>query len=199
MEIQNQAKPWHDASDLALAEQAQSASHDAFDELMRRYKHPVVNFVYRMLGNAEDADDVAQEVFVRAHRHLGDYLTHARRVGPSAKFSTWIFALARNAAIDRLRWRQRHPAESMDALPDFPAQSVLGVAEQVSAKEVGEHIATAVADLPEDQRTALVLSEYHGLSYAEISEIMSCSAKSVEARLYRAKYALRRRLRFLLE
>jgi RNA polymerase sigma-70 factor (ECF subfamily) len=87
----------------------------------------------------------------------------------------------------------------MDALPDFPAQSVLGVAEQVSAKEVGEHIATAVADLPEDQRTALVLSEYHGLSYAEISEIMSCSAKSVEARLYRAKYALRRRLRFLLE
>src|SRR5438105_15803064 len=95
-------------TDFQIVERIQSGDSDAFDELMRRYKRPVVNFVYRMLGNASDADDVAQEVFVRVYQNIGAYK-------PTSKFSTWLFALARNAAIDRIRWRERHPAESLDA------------------------------------------------------------------------------------
>ena len=158
----------------------------AFAELLIRYQRPVLNFVYRMLGDVTEAEDVAQEVFVRAYRHFGEY-------DPSRKLSTWLFALARNAAIDRLRYRQRHPTEPLDAAPEPAA-----VSNEVANRELGEQISTAIQSLPEDQRTAVVLAEYHGLSYAEIAEIMDCSVKSVESRLYRAKAHLREKLRGFL-
>ena len=180
----------HEQSDSEIIRQIQSGDTDAFDELMRRYKRLVVNFVYRVLGSAADADDVAQEVFVRVYRNLDIYR-------PETKFSTWLFALARNAAIDHLRWRKRHPTESIAVSPQLAAVS--GTADEVSAREIGGQIATAVAKLPEDQRTALVLAEYHGLSYAEIAAVMRCSEKSVESRLYRAKQTLRGLLRHLME
>jgi RNA polymerase sigma-70 factor, ECF subfamily len=180
----------HELTDFQVVERIQSGDNDAFDELMRRYKRPVVNFIYRMLGDASEADDVAQEVFVRVYQHIGEFT-------PRAKFSTWLFALAHNAALDRSRWRKRHPTESLDSVPE--AATATSVADQTHINEVGKHIATAVAALPEDQRTAIVLAEYQGMSYAEIAAIMRCSEKSVESRLYRAKQTLRERLRFLLE
>jgi RNA polymerase sigma-70 factor (ECF subfamily) len=180
----------YEEPDSILIERLQAGADAAFDELMRRYKRPVVSFVCRMLGDADAADDVAQEVFVRVYRNIGDYR-------PRTKFSTWLFALARNAAIDHLRWRKRHPTESLDAGVPIPASST--VATEVAAREVGDHIAVAVAKLPEDQKTALILSEYHGMTYGEIAQIMHCSEKSVESRLYRAKQILRERLKFLME
>jgi RNA polymerase sigma-70 factor (ECF subfamily) len=180
----------HEQPDSELVRQIQSGDAAAFDELMRRYKHPVVNFVFRMLGNAGDADDVAQDVFVRVYQKLDTYR-------PETKFSTWLFALARNAAIDHLRWRARHPTESIESAPEISTTS--GTAEAVNAREIGALISAAVAKLPEDQRTALVLSEYQGMSHAEVGAIMRCSAKSVESRLYRAKQTLREGLRPLLE
>jgi RNA polymerase sigma-70 factor (ECF subfamily) len=180
----------HEQPDSELVRQIQSGEAAAFDELMRRYKHPVVNFVFRMLGNAADADDVAQDVFVRVHQKLNTYR-------PATKFSTWLFALARNAAIDHLRWRARHPVESMESAPEISASS--GTVEAVDAREIGALISAEVAKLPEDQRTALVLSEYQGMSHAEIGAIMRCSEKSVESRLYRARQTLREGLRPLLE
>jgi len=180
----------HEQPDSEVIRQIQSGDDSAFDELMGRYKRSVVNFIFRMLGNAEDADDVAQEVFVRVHRKLDTYR-------PETKFSTWLFALARNASIDHLRWRARHPTESIE--PESPLPAVTGTAEEVEAHEIGRLIAVAVAKLPEEQRTALVLAEYQGMSYAEIAAVMRCSEKSVESRVYRAKQTLRRGLRPLLE
>jgi RNA polymerase sigma-70 factor, ECF subfamily len=180
----------HEQPDSELVRQIQSGDSAAFDELMRRYKRPVVNFVYRMLGNAADADDVTQEVFVRVYQNLDGYRLET-------KFSTWLFALARNAAIDHLRWRARHRTESIESASQFAAPS--GTADVVATREIGEEIAAAVAKLPQDQRTALVLSEYHGFSYADIADVMRCSEKSVESRLYRAKQTLRVSLHHLLE
>jgi RNA polymerase sigma-70 factor (ECF subfamily) len=180
----------HEQPDSEIVRQARSGDAAAFDELMRRYKRPVLNFIFRMLNNAEDADDVAQDVFVRVYQNLDIYR-------PETKFSTWLFALARNAAIDRIRWRGRHQTESIESAPEIIASS--GTAEEVHAHEVGDQIAAAVAKLPEDQKTAIVLSEYHGMSYAEIAGVMHCSEKSVESRLYRAKQTLRASLRHLLE
>ena len=157
---------------------------------MRRYKHPVVNFIFRMLNNAADADDVAQDVFVRVYQNLDTYRTEM-------KFSTWLFALARNAAIDRIRWRSRHQAESIESVPEIVAAS--GTAEDVRAREIGAQIAAAVAKLPEDQKTAIILSEYQGMSGAEVAAVMRCSEKSVESRLYRARQTLRTALHHLLE
>ena len=180
----------HEQPDSEIVRQIRSGDDSAFDELIRRYKRPVVNFVYRVLGNAADADDVAQDVFVRVYQNLDTYRAET-------KFSTWLFALARNAAIDRLRWRERHPTETIESTTELAATS--GTAEDVAASEMSNQIAAAVAKLPEDQRTALVLAEYHDLSYAEIAKVMRCSEKSVESRLYRAKQTLRGWLRYLID
>jgi len=158
----------------------------AFEDLLARYRRPVLNFVYRLLGDAAEAEDVAQEVFVRAYRHFGE-------LDPRREASPWLFTLARNAAIDRLRYRQRHPTEPLDSAPE-PAS----VSREVETRELGDQIAAAIQSLPEDQRTAVVLAEYHSLSYAEIAEIIDCSVKSVESRLYRAKATLREKLRGFL-
>ena len=169
--------------DDQLLEQLRAGDEAALTELMRRYRYPIVNFCYRLLGNAGDADDVAQETFVRC------YQTRCR-LRSGAKLSTWLFTIARNLCLDRLRYRKRHPTEALENVPEPVA-----ISNEVGNREIGAAIAAAVAQLPEDQRTALVLAEYQGLSYAEIAEIMKCSGKSVEARLYRAKQTLRDRLR----
>lgn len=156
-----------------------------FDEVLQRYQRPVLNFAYRLLGDATEAEDVAQDVFVRVHQHWDDY-------DPRQKFSTWLFAIARHACLDRLRSRRRRPEVPLASAPEPTVSS-----REVELNETGRLIAAAVAELPEDQRTALVLAEYHGMSYAEIAAVMNCSAKSVESRLYRAKQTLRQRLNIL--
>jgi len=183
-------QPFNENSDSELVQRIQSGDDTAFDELMRRYKHPIINFVYRMLGNADDADDIAQEVFFRAYQNLETYR-------PEMKFSPWLFALARHAAIDHLRWRKRHPTESIESTVEFAAPA--STTDEVAARELDEAIASALYKLPEDQRTAIVLAEYHNLSYAEIAGVMHCSEKSVESRLYRAKQSLRVLLRHRLQ
>jgi len=173
--------PVNEPTDSELVQRLQRGEETAFDDLMGRYKRPVLNFCYRMIG--DEAEDVAQEVFVAVYQRIGDYRLRGR-------FSTWLFALARNACIDRLRYRKRHPTEPLEGIPE--------PAELKAYDDIGEHIAAAIAELPEEQRTAIVLAEYHGLSYAEIATVMKCSEKSVESRLYRAKRTLRQRLTHLL-
>jgi len=176
-----------DDPDSGLADRIQSGDDAALTELMDRYKRPILNFVYRLLGNASEADDVAQEVFVRVYQNIRKFRPGA------ARFSTWLFQIARNAAIDHLRKRARRREEPLDNIaPAAPASRA------VEANEIGGRITAVVSELPEDQRTAFVLAEYHGKSYAEIAEIMSCSEKSVESRLYRAKQFLRKQLEDLL-
>ncbi|MCG3150122.1 MAG: ECF RNA polymerase sigma factor SigW [Verrucomicrobiae bacterium] len=173
----------HEQSDSQLIVRLQADAEPALDELMRRYKHPVINFCYRLLGNATDADDIAQETFVRLYQNRA-------KLDPAKKLTTWLFAVARNLCLDRLRYRHRHPTEPLDTAPDHIAPATVD-------KELGEQIAAAVAQLPEDQRTALILAEYHGQSYAEIAAVLKSTEKSVESRLYRAKQTLREKLRRL--
>ena len=154
------------AVDEQLLEQLRVGDEAALVELMQRYRHPIVNFCYRLLGNAGDADDVAQETFVRCYQAR-------QRLRPGAKLSTWVFAIARNLCLDRLRYRKRHPTEALETAPE-----PVTISNEVGNREIGAAIAAAVAQLPEDQRTVIVLAEYHGLSYAEVAAIMNCSSKS---------------------
>jgi RNA polymerase sigma-70 factor (ECF subfamily) len=184
-------------NDWSLVEQIKAGDNQAFDELMDRYKRPILSFVYRMIGDAVEAEDVAQDVFVRAYRSICTSRVHET----AGQFSTWLFQVARNAALDCLRRRKRHPTQSLTALDDS-GENVPGTGrtahEESAVKEIGEQIAAAVALLPEDQRTAFVLAEYNDLAHAEIAEIMKCSVKSVESRLYRAKQFLSDKLGDLL-
>lgn len=186
--------PAVEPTDIELVVRIQAGDDAAFDVLMGRYKRPVLSFVYRMTGEPDASEDIAQEVFVRVYRHIGTYK-------PRGKFTTWMFQLAHNAAVDHLRWRKRHPSESLDddSKTSSTAAASHDVVRDVAIGEIGEQVAAAVALLPDDQRTVLVLAEYHGLSYADIAETMKCTIKSVEARLYRAKLTLRERLHHFYE
>ena len=161
---------------------------------MARYKRPIMNFVYRLIGDATEAEDIAIDIFVKAHRALtgGGY-----RRG-RAEVSTWLFQIARNAALDFLRHKQRHPTETLPEIDERVAPGKTA-AQEMSAQETSAQIAAAVAELPEDQRTALILAEYEDRSQTEIAAIMKSSTKSVEARLYRARQFLRHRLAALLD
>jgi len=186
-----------ESTDWSLAAQVAAGDDAAFDALMARYKRPVLNFVYRLLGNAADAEDVAQDVFVRAYRSI----RQGNLQRTAGQFSTWLFQIARHAALDALRWRRRHPAESLAALEDegaaAPAAGPAADAE-AAARETGARVAAAVARLPEEQRAALVLSVYEDLPQVEIAAVMHSSVRAVEGRIRRARRSLRRELADLL-
>ena len=178
-----------DGSELDLVRRARDGDEAAFASLVDRFGKPVLNFVFRMTGDAAEAEDVAQDSFVRAWRHLADF-----DAGRSA-FSTWLFQIARNAALDRLRARRRRPVEPLDAAMVDAASPAPGPDAVAGRNELGAAIAAAVAELPEEQRTAFVLAEYHGQSMREIAAVMESSEKAVENRLYRARQFLREKLR----
>lgn len=174
--------------------------HDAaLNDLMARHAEKLFNYLNRSLQNEEDAADLAQEAFVRVYQNRS-------RFDPKQKFSTWLYAIASNLVKDRFRWRTRHPQVSIDAesaeghsslgdtLSD-PKASPMDVAQQ---EERSETVRKAVASLPEDLRTPLILAEYEEKSQAEIAEILGCSIKAVETRIYRARQRLRKDLSSLL-
>ncbi len=154
-------------------------------------------FIFRIVGNAAESEDLAQEVFVRVYRKRALYR-------PGAKFSTWCFSIAANQARNRLRWWRRRPALSLDAWAQSGGDSAdeSGPGSAPSAQAVrGEQVAAvrgAVAALPLDLRTALVLFEYEGQSMADIAEELGCTVKAIESRLSRARARLKGALRGVL-
>jgi RNA polymerase sigma-70 factor (ECF subfamily) len=183
-------------SDREILKELRLGTERALDLIMLHYKQPIINFVYRMTGDPGEAEDIAQEVFIKAYRSMCD----SKFREDTASVSAWLFRVARNAAIDRLRKVKRRPTSSLEEAGE--ANKVQGAggtaADEAIARETDREVAAAVAGLPEDQRTAVILAEYEGLSCAEIAVIMKCSVKSVESRLYRARRHLRKKLSHLL-
>jgi RNA polymerase sigma-70 factor, ECF subfamily len=184
-----------DREEMARLNAGQDA---ALNSLMDRHSERLFHYLVRQLNNESDAADLAQETFVRVYHHRA-------RFDPTQKFSTWLYAIATNLLRDRFRWHQRHPQVSLDAehegagsildtLPDGAASA----SEQMAAEERAVEVRAAIESLPDELRTPLILSEYEGLSHAEISAVLSCSVKAVETRLYRARNHLRKRLAGML-
>jgi RNA polymerase sigma-70 factor (ECF subfamily) len=172
--------------DQATVERAQRGDASALAELLQRYREPVHAFAHRLLNGHLNAEDVAQEAFVRAFQNLDRF-----RFGRGARFSTWLFQLARHAALDELRRQKRRPEVGLDDLPREAPATGPDAAQQLMHRELGEAIAQAVARLPEDQRTALVLTEYHAQCATEVAGVLNCSVRSAEARLFRARQTVR--------
>lgn len=177
-----------------------SAGHDAgLNDLMERHSLRLFHYLLRTLQSEEDATDLGQETFLRVYQHRAEFDGERR-------FTTWLYTIASNLARDRLRWRSRHPAVSLDAESPDAGQSLRDALpdggtdprDRAEAKERGEFVRQAVAKLPEELRLPLVLAEYEGLSHAEIGAVLSCTAKAVEMRIYRARHDLRRLLTPLL-
>ena len=178
-----------------------AAGHEAaLNELMDRHAERLFQYLVRSLQNEDDANDLAQETFVRVYQNR-------KKFDASKKFSTWLYAIASNLVRTRYRWRTRHPQLSLDAVNEatgndfsetLPEQKP-SPSENAQAEERAVAVRRAVAQLPEQLRTPLILSEYEEKSHAEIGAILKCSAKAVEVRIYRARQQLRESLSGLLE
>ncbi len=177
-----------------------AAGHDAaLNELMERHGTRLFHYLVRQLSNETDAADLAQETFVRVYQNRARY-------DAGHKFSTWLYTIATNLIRDRFRWHKRHPEVSVDAekdetgsmldtMPDAEASP----SEQIASAERAAEVRKGIEELPEDLRTALILSEYEGLAHAEIGAVLNCTAKAVENRLYRARNLLRQSLAGILQ
>jgi RNA polymerase sigma-70 factor (ECF subfamily) len=167
--------------------------HDpALNDLMERHATPLFQFLCRMLNNEADANDLAQEAFVRVFRARDSYR-------PEQRFSTWLFTIAANLARNQIRWRSRHPNVSLNAetdqaghtLGDALTSDSLAPAEQALRDERAAGVRAAVEALPADLREAIVLCEWEDLTMAEAAAIAQTTPKAIESRLYRARQILR--------
>lgn len=172
-------------TDEVLAQALSGGEDRALDTLMQRWQVPLRSFLYRYVQNEADALDLAQETFVRIYRHRANYREGAR-------FSTWMFQIALNLARDHARRRGRRPMVALDAAPEAISEGDPR-ADSLNA-ERARAVRTAIADLPESLREAVLLFEYEHKSHAEIAAIVGATAKAVETRLHRAREQLRKGL-----
>ena len=165
------------------------------NELMARWRQPLANYLARFCGNEATALDLAQETFVRVYESRARY--DAR-----GKFATWLYTIAGNLARNAHRWQQRHPTASLDAPTDenggtlatHLADAAPAPDAKAEARERASAVRAAISELPEDQRTVVLMSEYEDLPHADVAAVLGCTAKAVETRLYRARQTLREKL-----
>jgi RNA polymerase sigma-70 factor, ECF subfamily len=189
-----------DVSDLSLVRRVQHGDKGAFDALVLKYQHKLVKLVMRYVRNPAEAEDIAQEAFIKAYRALPGFR------GDSA-FYTWLYRIAINTAKNAVVSRERSPVEynldrnSHDESSDMQghmkdAETPEGL---VLTDEIRSIVNAAIEALPEDLRTAIVLRELEGLSYEEIAAAMDCPVGTVRSRIFRAREAIDRQLREVFE
>jgi RNA polymerase sigma-70 factor, ECF subfamily len=179
-------------TDEELVARSISGDNDSFNELILRWERPIYALAYRTIGREEDARDVCQETFLRAFRALPGFRGQA-------KFSSWLYRIALNLCRDWVRRERRtpvvQPPEDMDlmelAAAREPSESIEDL---VARKAMTKAVERAMALLPEEQRTAIVLKEYHGLTFQEIADLVGCPLSTVKTRLYQGLTVLRREL-----
>ncbi|MDE3067427.1 MAG: sigma-70 family RNA polymerase sigma factor, partial [Verrucomicrobiota bacterium] len=183
--------------DAALMLRVKRGDREAFAMLVDKYKQPAINFICRSLRDETEAEDLAQTVFLQIYKSR-------RRYRQTAKFSTWLFTIARNLCLNELRRRSRHPAEPLDAphpeheeLPgrQFEDKRRVSPTEELLHGELVEKIEAALAGLPESQRSALLLCRQEELSYEEIAEILGCSLSATKSLIHRGRETLKEKLK----
>lgn len=169
----------------------------AFKELVELYQRPIINFIVRFIGDKNEAEDIAQEVFLRVFKAAKD-------CRPKSKFKTWLFKIAANLCLNEIRDNKNRP-QFIDLL-ELDEAGFLAVAPDTYSpvkvlenKQLTDIIRKAITTLPEKQRIALLLQKYNGFSYEETSQIMGCSVSSVESLIQRARQNMKKMLTHYLE
>ncbi len=196
----DKSNPYLSDPDVRLMLEFQEGNKASFEDLMRKYFPRLVNFIYRYVGSREMAEDLTQEVFIRVYKSVANYK-------PQSKFQTWVFTIARNLSLNQLK-RNKHKAVSLDAtfssdegelkrqVEDTRSESP---DEDILRRERSAVVKSAISDLPENQRVAVLLRRYEQFSYAEIADTMNVSVKAVKSLLSRAKESLRVKLSAWIE
>jgi RNA polymerase sigma-70 factor (ECF subfamily) len=183
-------------SDVQLMLDVKAGDEQSFELLLQRYRTPLVNFLYRMVRAREEAEDLAQEVFLRVYRARKDYV-------PSAKFTTWLFRIATNLALNSVR-DNRHQrmeisldapvtvdSEDGDEKPLDIAEKHPNIEQHLVEEERKKMIRHSIDKLPEKQRAAVLLHKYQELDYGDIAKILECSESALKSLLFRAYETLR--------
>jgi RNA polymerase sigma-70 factor (ECF subfamily) len=188
--------------DIALVQRAKQGDVDAFARLAAQYKDKIYNYVARLCGDAPEAEDLTQEVFIRAFVAM-------RRFRGTATFQTWLYKIATNMALDALRRRRRAgpPAVSLDAPIETDESSLQRELadtsgdphETAAARELQHEVQQGISALSEKLRVVIVLFDIQGLSYEEIAEVLGVPLGTVKSRLFNARMALRQRLMRYME
>lgn len=179
-------------TDEELVARSMGGDTDSFNELILRWERPIFALAYRVIGREEDARDVCQETFLRAFRALKGFRGQA-------KFSSWIYRIALNLCRDWVRRQRRTPIDQVPEdvdLSDLAAERepTESIEDLVARRDLTRAVERVMARLPEDQRTAIILKEYHGLTFQEIAELLGCPLSTVKTRLYQGLTVLRREL-----
>lgn len=174
-------------SDQELMRIVQEGDYSPASEIYDRYSGRIYNFAFRFLRNSEAAEDATQEVFVKM-------LKHASQFHGDAKLSTWLFSITANWCRDYLRKADNRTKESDEVLLTLPAPSELAPDRTLEKRENEQMVRKALAALTPEQREAILLSRYQGLSYAEIAKIAGCSEGAVKTRVFRAMETLKKTL-----
>jgi RNA polymerase sigma-70 factor (ECF subfamily) len=165
--------------DRVAIERCRKGDLEAFGTLIDRYERPVYRAVLHMVGNAEDAREICQQVFMKAFEHLSSY-------DPNRKFFSWIYRVAINESINHLK--SRHPSEPLN---DRMAYQHLNPAERYEVTEQRDHLQKAVMGLDENYRAVVILRHYLHLSYREMADVLNVPEKMVKSRLFTARQLLR--------
>ena len=179
-------------TDEELVTRSRGGDLDSFNQLILRWERPIYALAYRVIGREDDARDVCQETFLRAFRALPGFKGEA-------KFSSWVYRIALNLCRDWIRRQRRAPVvqlpEDVDPLEiaanSEPSESIEDL---VARRELSAIVERAMALLPEEQRTAIILKEYHGMTFQEIADLQGCPLSTVKTRLYQGLTVVRRHL-----
>jgi RNA polymerase sigma-70 factor (ECF subfamily) len=178
IEVLNEEQIW--------LEQARRGDQTAFGKLIEAYQRPVYNLAYRMLNNSGEAEEAAQEAFIRAYTRLHTY-------NPDLKFSTWMLSITSNYCIDLIRKRRALLLSIDEPLPPHPAlmsDGQKGPEAQMEMSEQQDMVQSLLQELPEDYRQTVVLRYWHEMSYEEIAEMMDTTVSAIKSRLFRARRLL---------
>jgi RNA polymerase sigma-70 factor (ECF subfamily) len=179
-------------TDEELVARSRDGDVDSFNQLILRWERPIYALAYRVIGREEDARDVCQETFLRAYRALPGFKGQA-------KFSSWVYRIALNLCRDWIRRQRRAPVvqlpEDVDPM-DLAADSgpVESIETLVARRELSGLVEEAMTHLSEEQRTAIILKEYHGMTFQEIADLQGCPLSTVKTRLYQGLSVLRKQL-----
>ncbi len=189
------------ARDIAWMARLKTGDTAALQNLIEAHQQRIIGTVTKMLGDEAEAEDVAQQVFIRVWKSAGRY-------EPTAKFTTWLYKITRNLVFNELRRRKRHTAQSLDRplgsddddrAPQIADPSVKAPDTALLDAEMQAAIQSAIDSLPETQRLAIILRRYDDVSYEEIAEILELTVPAVKSVLFRARTDLREKLRQYLE